>query len=103
MGGLWNEKRKLDGEFSAGRFDIAVKPISLDDPERWLVVLSPDQLIRAAVCVAQDFPQTLLAKSTEMDQCSSLLMRQRMETTDAERALSGPSMMCSPRTARRWW
>jgi hypothetical protein len=24
-------------------------------------------------------------------------------TTDAERALLGPSMMCSRRTARRWW
>jgi len=24
-------------------------------------------------------------------------------TTDAERVLPGPSMMCSPRTARRWW
>jgi len=26
-----------------------------------------------------------------------------VKTTDAERALLGPSMMCSPRTARRWW
>jgi hypothetical protein len=24
-------------------------------------------------------------------------------TTDAERVLPGPSMMCSPRMARRWW